>query len=122
MHRRKPRDVVRRNRGHLGRHHAAHGMADKDRVLQLQRIDDVPGVQREVEHVAQDAAFLRVAIARQQRRIDVEFLREFRQQRIVRHDAAGAVQEHKRLALPAFEIADGNVRCGDSFRFHHRLP
>jgi hypothetical protein len=38
-------------------------MADEDGLLQAQRIDHVPIVEREIEHVAQLVAFFGIAIA-----------------------------------------------------------
>ena len=62
---------MRRDGGHFGGDHPAQGVARQDRILQAQQIDQVGCVQGEVEHVAQLAALLGLAIAREERRIEV---------------------------------------------------
>jgi len=100
---------VRGNCCHLGRDHAAHRVADDDGVLEFQRVGDIPMMQREIEHVAQLGAFLAVAIAGHQRRIDVIFFRERVREWILAGDAARCVQEEQRLARAALEVAHGHV-------------
>ena len=89
-------DVVRREGRHLARDHAAHGDGRPGSGPSGPALDHVPGVQREVEHVAQLAAFLAVAIAGQQRRIDVEALG----QRVQETDPSIAVRR-RRAGRPA---------------------
>ena len=119
---RQARNVMRRNRCHLGRDHPAHGMSDKQRVFQPKRIDDIPGVQGEIEHIANLATLLRVAIARKKRCIDAILLRESREERIVRQDSTGAVQKYERRTFSTFEIAHGHLRSGNRFQVHCRSP
>jgi DNA-binding beta-propeller fold protein YncE len=102
----EPRHVIGRDRRHLGCDHAAHRVAGEDRVLETERFDHVPGVKREVEHVADLETFLAVAIARQQRRVEVILRRELFEERVGRRRSARAVQEDKRRAAAAFDVSD----------------
>ena len=103
------RNVIVRDGRHLGRDHAAHRMADQDRVLQAECLDHVPGVEREVEHVANLAALLAVAVAGQQRRIDMVLRGQLGEERIGRRRTACAMQEHERLSRTAFNVAHGHL-------------
>ena len=58
------RDVAGREARHLGGDHAAHRVADEVRLLQAERVDDVPAVQGEVEHVLEQLLAGRLAVAR----------------------------------------------------------
>jgi hypothetical protein len=101
---------------HLGRDHAAHRVADEVRLFQAERLDHVPAVQREVEHVLQQLFARLLAEARPDRREDVEALGQLREQRLLRQQAARAVQEHERsagalLAHAALDPAPGLDRA-----------
>src|SRR5439155_15586205 len=47
----KRRYPPRADGGHLGGDHAAHRVADEDGAVDAEGVDDVPPVEREVEHV-----------------------------------------------------------------------
>ena len=94
------RNVVRRNGRHFARNHSAHREARQNRVLQAKPLHHVPGVQREIQHVAQLGAFFAIAIARHQRCVHVKFLRQPVQETELHIESAGAVQKHQRRPAP----------------------
>ena len=105
------RDIVGLHRRHLGGDHAAHGVADEDRVLQAERVDHVPGVEREIQHVADFGRLLAVAVAGQQRRVDVILCGQRLEERVVGGKPAGAVQEDERRD-PCRPRSSGPARGG----------
>ena len=83
---------------HLRRDHAAHGMADEMRALEAELGDDVPAVQREVEHVLEQIVAARFAVARQLGSEYVILLGQGVEEGVLGEQPAGAVQEDQRRA------------------------
>ena len=98
------------DRRHLGRDHAAHGMADDDRLPELKGLQHVQAMQGDVEHVAQPLLALRPAVARQQGRYDPVLARQRCDQRIVGHEPTGAVQIEKVATFAGLDDLDADAR------------
>jgi tetratricopeptide (TPR) repeat protein len=115
----QPRNIVRSDRGHFARDHSAHRESNQNRVFHAERLDYVPGVQGEIEHVAQIRALFAIAVARHERREDMKAGAESIQESEVGIHAASAVQEHQRPALSAFPISNRHPAGGNGFELHN---
>jgi hypothetical protein len=113
--------VVRRDRGHLGGDHAAHRVADQVRAGEAERSHHVPAVQGEVEHVLQQLLAGGLAVARELGGEDVVARGELVEERVVREEAARAVEEHHRHAAARLQHAAARALPGlDREGLHHR--
>src|SRR5215471_642259 len=70
---------------------AAQRMADQDRPVEPQRVQNVERMQGDVEHVAQALGPFRIAVTRQKRGKDVPVPGECRQKRVVLGEPTGTV-------------------------------
>ncbi len=120
---REPVDRPVREAGHLGGDHPAHRVADEVRALDAKRLDDVPAVEREVEHVLEALLAALLAEARPNRREDPEALGQRVEQRLLGQQAARAVQVEKRRAASLLAHAALDAAAGfDRPPAHDRPP
>jgi hypothetical protein len=99
-------NLARRHRRHLGRNHSAQRMAHEDRPIEPECLQHVERMQGNVEHLAQALGPFGIAVARQERRIQMPAPGECREKRVVLSDPAGPVQEDQRPALARLEHPD----------------
>ena len=99
-------DLLRAERGHLGRHPAAHRLADHVRTLEPERLHHVEAVEGEIELVLEVLEPGRLPEAREERRVDAVVPGEEGEHAVPGGDAARAVEEDERGTLARFEDLD----------------
>ena len=113
-------DRARLDARHLRRDHPAHRMPDQGGPLgrHTEGVDDVPPVQGEVEHVLEEVLAGGLAVAGELGREHVVTLGQPVEDGVLLEQAAGAVQEDDRRALPRFEHPTGGALLGLDGRGH----